>query len=138
MALRPFEVDDLFRLERLGWYYGGPFSFAPDGRTLAYVVERPKAMATDHKQEYLWGADRADIWLVELPDGTPRRLTDGERDGAGFWAPSWSPDGGRLALLSTRGGNVTLWLWQRAGGTLRSSARAASTWMRRSIGPTPG
>lgn len=120
---RAFQVDDLFQIEQLGRYFGGPVSFSPDGRSLALVLQRAKATATLHKQEYLWGNDRADIWLVDLPDGTPHRITNGFHDGSGFWAPAWSPDGQQLAMLSTRGGNVTLWVWERATGTLRQMTR---------------
>lgn len=33
--MRTLEVDDFFRLEQLGPYFGGPFSCPPDGHTLA-------------------------------------------------------------------------------------------------------
>jgi dipeptidyl aminopeptidase/acylaminoacyl peptidase len=112
-------VDDLFRLEQIGWYFGGPFSFSPDGKILAYVVQRAKETATLHKQDFLGGNDRADIWLVDIPSGTPRNLTNGVSEGAGYWAPAWSPDGQCLAMLSTRGDNVTLWSWDKSTGQLR-------------------
>jgi dipeptidyl aminopeptidase/acylaminoacyl peptidase len=117
--MRTLEVDDLFRIEQIGRYYGGPFSFSPAGGTLAYVLQRPKETATLHTQRPLAGNDRADIWLVELPAGIPRNLTEGVTDGAGYWAPAWSPDGARLAMLSNRGGNVRLWVWEKATGQLR-------------------
>src|SRR5262249_3622077 len=31
----------------------------------------------------------------------------------------WAPDSRRLAMLSTRGGNVRLWMWERVSGQLR-------------------
>src|SRR5947209_8892533 len=117
--MRTLAVDDLFRIEQIGRYYGGPFSFSPDGGTLAYVLQRPKETVTLHTQRPLAGNDRADIWLVELPAGIPRNLTTGVTDGAGYWAPAWSPDGARLAMLSNRGGNVRLWVWEKATGQLR-------------------
>jgi dipeptidyl aminopeptidase/acylaminoacyl peptidase len=123
--LRKLEVDDLFRLQQLGRYFGGPFGFSPDGKTLAYVLQRPKATASLHKQDFLFGNDRADIWLVDLLDGRPRKLTDGIADGSGYWAPAWSPDGEHLAMISTKGGNVTLWVWQRATGNLRQLTQQA-------------
>ena len=114
-----FDIDYLFRIEQIGRYFGGPFSIAPDGKMLAYVVQRAQETATLHKQEYLWGNDRADVWLVDLPAGEPRNLTSGLVDGAGYWAPTWSPDGERLAMVSTRGGSVTLWVWEKATDELR-------------------
>lgn len=38
------------------------------------------------------------------------QLTSGEGDGTGWWAPRWSSDGQRLAMLSMRRDNVTLWV----------------------------
>jgi hypothetical protein len=48
--MRTLAVDDLFRIEQIGCCYGGPFSFSPDGGTLAYVLQRPKETVTLHTQ----------------------------------------------------------------------------------------
>jgi dipeptidyl aminopeptidase/acylaminoacyl peptidase len=118
--MRAFQADDLFEIEQIGRYFGGPFSFSPDGSQLVFLVQRAKRTATLHKLDFLWGNDRADAWLVDLRSSAqPINLTHGLEDGAGFWAPAWSPDGRHLALLSTRGGNVTLWIWEAATGELR-------------------
>ncbi len=110
--MRPLELDDLFGLEQIGIYFGGPYDLSPDGTRLAYVVQRPKATATTHKQDFLCGNDRADVWMVRLNDGSEAmNLTHGLDEGIGYWAPSWSPDGSRLAMLSTRGDNLTLCVW---------------------------
>ncbi|MDQ4049449.1 MAG: hypothetical protein M3131_08735, partial [Actinomycetota bacterium] len=101
---RPLTTGDLLRLEELG-----EVALSPDGRWLAYVVKRSRSSASFHKYDFLDGGDRGDVWLVETRGGEPQNLTEGASDGSGYWAPSWSPDGGRLAMLSTQGGNVHLW-----------------------------
>ncbi|WP_106813846.1 S9 family peptidase [Microbacterium timonense] len=59
---------------------------APDGGFAVFATSRPDL-----------SANRAvgQIWGVELPDGTPRRLTRGIADSS----PRLSPDGSRLAFL---------------------------------------
>ncbi len=105
MPRRALTPDDLSGLEAL---YAATLS--PDGNWLAYVHERPRRTATFHKRDLLFGADRGDVWIVEAAGGAPQNLTCGSDDGSGHWAPSWSPDSRRLALLSTRGGNVCAWV----------------------------
>ena len=114
-APRPFRLDDIFELEDVGRYYGGPWAFAPDGRALAFTRVRAKKTLTNHKWEYLWGNAGADVWLQRAPGEAPSNLTKGESDGSGWWAPQWSPDGRRIAMLSTRGGNVGLWVVEPGG-----------------------
>lgn len=116
---RPLGTDDLFRLEEVG-----DVALSPDGKWLAYVIKRPKSMTTtDHKLDPLGGNDRADVWVVETRGGQPDKVTQGAADGSGYWNPVWSPDGGRLAMLSTRGGSVWVWVWERATGRLRQIAK---------------
>jgi dipeptidyl aminopeptidase/acylaminoacyl peptidase len=114
IAQRAFTVDDLLREEAIA-----QVKISPDGRRLAYVRVRPKSAAETYQKPFLFGKDRADVWLVATEGGTPRNLTQGVSDGSGFWQPVWSPDSTRLALLSNRGGNVRLWLLDVATGRLQ-------------------
>lgn len=101
---RPLRVDDLFGLEELG-----EAALSSDGRWLVFVVRRARATANFHKYDFLGGGDRGDVWIVNASGGVAQNLTGGAEDGSGYWAPSWSPDSERLAMLSTKGGNVHLW-----------------------------
>ncbi|MCA1577415.1 MAG: prolyl oligopeptidase family serine peptidase [Acidobacteria bacterium] len=112
---RPLTPDDLFRVEELG----DEFAVSPDGELLAYVLKRPRASSPVHKYAYMDSNDRADIWLVSMSGGKPQNLTHGATDGAGYWRPSWSPDGERLALLSTKDENVHVWIWEKTSRVLR-------------------
>ncbi len=119
MSPKFLQVEDLFRLQQIGRYYGGAYSFSPDGKTIAYVLQRAKATTKNHKQDFLWGNDRADIWLVDLATSESVNLTNGIEEDVGYWSPAWSPDGKRLAMLSTKENNVTLWVWDKATGNLQ-------------------
>ena len=117
--MRPFRVDDLFELEDVGRYFGGPYAFSADGLQLAMTRVRPKKQLANHKWEYLWGNAGGDVWVQSSPDVELANLTDGASDGSGWWSPQFSPDTTKIAMLSTRGGSVRLWLWDSATGELR-------------------
>jgi dipeptidyl aminopeptidase/acylaminoacyl peptidase len=113
MSRRPLTPRDLCNLEEL------PAAvLSPDGRRLAYVRKRARRTATFHKYDYLVGGDRCDVWLVDVAGGAPQNLTRGAEDGTGHWAPIWSADSQRLALLSTRGGNLCAWVCDVRSGAL--------------------
>jgi dipeptidyl aminopeptidase/acylaminoacyl peptidase len=111
---RVLTVDDVLRIEEIG-----DVALSPDGRWLAYVIKRPRVSASDHSRSYLGGNDRGDVWIVPIEGGEPRNVTNGAAAGAGYWAPGWSSDSRRLAMLSTKGGSVRLWIWDRQSNGLR-------------------
>lgn len=103
---RPLTVDAVLRLETLRGVVP-----SPDGKYAAIVVERPmNSVPRVHMPIY--GA-RSDVWIVRLRDRQRMRLTDGGATGSGWWDPVWSPDGTRLAMLSTDGCTcVRAWTWR--------------------------
>jgi dipeptidyl aminopeptidase/acylaminoacyl peptidase len=119
-TLRMLSANDLFQLVELG-----QTAISPDGRWMAFVLLRRKSVSPVHARPFLEGNDRGDVWLVSTSGGNPQNLTNGESDGSGWWAPLWAPDGERLALLSTRGGNLRLWQWERASRRLKPLTKEA-------------
>lgn len=111
---RAMTVDDLLRRERLGG-----IAASPDGRMATVVVRRGMADEPAGRPE-MGGYDHADLWVVPLPDGEPRRITGGAREGSGVLLPAWSPQGRRVAFFSTQGGgNLRPYAWDRESGRVR-------------------
>lgn len=105
---RALTVDDVLRLEELGAVVP-----SPDGKYVAIEVGRPISdVARVHMTtENSW--PRADIWIVRLSDGRRQQLTHGSASGSGWFDPVWSPDGTRLAMLSTDGCRCfRAWTWR--------------------------
>src|SRR5207247_674267 len=109
-ARRPMTVEDVQAIQKLT-----AVVTSPDSEWIAAVVERPQ---TD-REIYMRSHTRGDVWLIPIRGGARRNLTNGIADRSGFWSPVWSPDGARLAMLSTKGGdNVRLYVWDRRTGTI--------------------
>ena len=81
----------------------GGADITADGRLMAYVVQR-----LDEEE------DRAltDIYLYDFANRQTRRLTNSGKDRA----PRFSPDGQRLAFVSSREGKSQLYILDMAGG----------------------
>ena len=84
---RAFTGEDLFRLEGVT----DP-QISPDGSRVVYVRKTGDIM----KDRYA-----SALWLVDTKSGAQRPLV---ADGNANTAPVWSPDGKRIAYLSTAGG----------------------------------
>src|SRR6266478_889045 len=119
-SARGMSLDDLFRLEEIH-----SVSFSPDGREIAFVRSRPRSSRERYTHQ-----GREDIWIANVSgSGNTKRITRGYLDGSSYWAPSWSPDGRRLLVLTNRGfDNVHLELIDvRTGATRRVSERGINT-----------
>jgi TolB protein len=73
--------------------------FSPDGKRIVY-------------SSYI-GQQWNQLWLMPSDGGDPFALSYGDFDNVG---PRWSPDGTRIAFISNRGGNTSLWTQQVPGG----------------------
>ncbi len=95
---RAITVDDLLALHRVS----DP-QIAPDGSRVVYTVATPDRQANRVARN---------LWIVPTAGGTPRQLTFTGRDGGA----RWSPDGSRLAFLSSRDGAQQIYLLNLTGG----------------------
>jgi len=112
-------------------------TLSPDGALVAAVVPRPaRDGEVFGRTAYEIDPSRNDVWLITRATGARRNLTRGGADAAGFWCATWSPDGSRLAMLSTQpegreprgGNNVHLYIWDRKrDSTQRLSGGAVMT-----------
>lgn len=98
-ASRPLEIEDLFRIKRVS----DP-QISPDGKWIAFVVTEVSKEANKMN---------SDIWLIPSSGGEPRRLTTSPSGDAN---PRWSPDGKKIAFVSSRSGDAQIWLIDLGGG----------------------
>jgi dipeptidyl aminopeptidase/acylaminoacyl peptidase len=96
---RPLTFDDFIKIKRVT----DPQP-SPDGSWIAFVVT---AMDKEANR------GNSDIWLIPAKGGEPRQLTSGP---LADMNPRWSPDGRKIAFISTRSGLPQVWLINPAGG----------------------
>lgn len=113
--------------EVLGMQHLDEAILSPDGEWVAASVQRPaSAHEVYGRTAYEVDPSRDDIWLISRRTGERRNISRGAMGAAGYWCAAWSPDGRRLAMLSTQpehgepsgGNNVRLYVWDRQTGAL--------------------
>lgn len=115
---RPFRLDDQFNNEQIQ-----EVSFSPDGQLVAFVRARPLSTLPPKALNPMGLYPREDIWLFDRTTSEVYKITDGETDSSKWWTLSWSPDGQRLAFLSTRGENIRLWVWETKTKKVRQASK---------------
>lgn len=95
---------------------------APDGKCVAYVVQRLPAGATLGGND-TWQTSGApssvigcELYVADSPGDRIVRLA---KDAAAAWRPAWSPDGRTLAFYVDTGGKVNLWTYVWQSGVYR-------------------
>lgn len=95
---------------------------SPDGAEVAVSVQRPPTETeVAGRAPYEIDPSRNDVWIVSRNGESRKNLTMGAAKAAGYWCVQWSPDGMRLAMLSTEpehgeahgGDAVRLYVWKR-------------------------
>ena len=119
---RMLGIDDVLGMQHLD-----EAILSPDGEWVAASVQRPaSAHEVYGRTAYEVDPSRNDIWLISRRTGERRNISRGAMGAAGYWCAAWSPDGRRLAMLSTQpehgepsgGNNVRLYVWDRQTGAL--------------------
>ncbi|WP_327576262.1 MULTISPECIES: serine hydrolase [unclassified Streptomyces] len=95
---RRLGIDDLYELT-----VPEQPSVSPDGSRIVYVLR-----AADRDGD----RDVRALWQVAAAGGEAQQLTQGKAD----TAPTWSPDGARIAFLRARDSAPQLWFLPTAGG----------------------
>ena len=88
---QPFTVDALLSIARIS-----EANLSPDGKTVAFTVERPDVEKNTRPKH---------IYTVAVDGGAPVQIT---RDGNNQ-RPRWTPDGTRIVFISNRSGSNQVW-----------------------------
>ena len=109
-AARPMTIADLLAAVRVS-----EPQLSPDGKAVAFVRTTTDVAA---------GKRNADIWVVPA-DGSaaPKLLVGGEKAEN---SPRWSPDGRHLAFISSRGGDMQIYMADADGGNIRQVTTIAT------------
>ena len=96
---KPIEKEDLFRLKALQ-----SARLSPDGKKAVYCVTHVDAEKLE---------EHGSLWLLDLDSDQARQLTAGITNDH---SPEWSPDGKKIAFLSSRGGSPQIYIIPVDGG----------------------
>jgi len=95
---RPMTFDDLAAVKRIA-----DAQVSPDGNRIAYVVT-----VIDKEQN----RGKRSIWVVPAAGGTPQQLISSDKNDD---TPRWSPDGSRIAFISSRDGVPQIYVADASG-----------------------
>jgi dipeptidyl aminopeptidase/acylaminoacyl peptidase len=95
----PLSFEDFIQIKRIS----DP-QVSPKGDLIAFVLT---------EMDLEKNVSNSDIWIVPTTGGEPRALTSSPQ--ADFH-PRWSPDGEKIAFISTRSGSPQIWMIDTRGG----------------------
>jgi len=105
---RAITVEDLWAMKRVS-----NLAVSPDGKCIAYVV-------TSYNMEENRG--QRDIYIVSIDGKETRQLTKGEGSN---YSPAWSPDGKKIAFISTRDGEPQVYIMSLETGEVKKITSVA-------------
>jgi dipeptidyl aminopeptidase/acylaminoacyl peptidase len=108
-AAPPFTATEMMTLKRLA----DP-RVSPDGSQVAFALT---------EIDLAGGKRNADLWVVPVSGGEPRRLTSSPASDS---SPRFRPDGRQLGFVSTREGGAQVWALDLAGGEPRKLTSLAT------------
>ena len=101
-----------YSMKRDGIFGSHPV-WSPDGQWLAFqAVSSPDLGAVP--------MGKSTIWLVSAQGGTPRQLTRVDYPAGSHFAPSWSPDGKRIAFINFDTRSPQVWSIAASGDELQA------------------
>ncbi|MGD2295874.1 MAG: S9 family peptidase, partial [Candidatus Aminicenantes bacterium] len=96
---RPITFSDFIQIKRIS----DP-QISPWGDSIAFVIT---------EMDFATNSSNSDIWVIPVTGGEPRRLTSSPKPD---FFPRFSPDGTKIAFISTRGGSPQVWIIKLDGG----------------------
>ncbi|MEN3038873.1 MAG: S9 family peptidase [Candidatus Kryptonium sp.] len=105
---RAITVEDLWAMKRVS-----NLVLSPDGKWIAYVL-------TSYNMEENRG--QRDIYLISIDGKEKIQLTKGEGSN---YSPAWSPDGKKLAFISTRDGEPQVYIMEIETGMMKKMTNIA-------------
>lgn len=101
-----------------------PINYSSDGEWIAHTIQSDETIPRDTLSDifaatgfsFAEGDSRMEATLTNTRTGEVIRL--GSRTSSS-WAPTWSPNGERVAFYSDEGGEAGVWIWEKSTRTSR-------------------
>ncbi len=107
-AKKPFTIDDSLALEVA--MFASAAGVSSDGEFVAYAVKDGYQIHAKVETRYHFVRRGFYVYVISVKERKQTQITHGEEYS---WAPSWSPDGHRLAFYVWHADKICIGLWDR-------------------------